>query len=277
MIHKMGTIHRVLIALFALLPSITTTRSPPPATEYLFTNAPLTSSYAYRIPTLHDSAILARRMLNLSSIATLSTVYPSNPQNPPLPLLVNQGQPHREQQMLSHYTPDLPSVSGAPVGLMDYYASCHPHPSDPTILALSIGTTFRNTHAGSNISLSLRWTPPANAPPIDDDPWAYVPANMPRFSLEGYLERIPEPELERYAVDECFFGRHEEARVWRPGNRIHESWWARLRVQGVYWIGGFGDRAYIGWIPRNVWEGVTSEEVQRARLVGEEGHVSPRR
>lgn len=95
---------------------------------------------------------------------------------------------------------------------------------------------------------------------------------MPRFSLIGYIEPIPASEVENAGVKECFLKRHPDAEAWLPGNEIHESWWARLVVNDVYWIGGFGDRAYIGWIPEEEWEGVSEEEVQEARLVGEEGY-----
>ena len=43
-------------------------------------------------------------------------------------------------------------------------------------------------------------------------------------------------------------------------------------VEEFYWFGGFGDRAYIGWIPIEEWRGVTEEEVAIARLVGEKGY-----
>lgn len=43
-------------------------------------------------------------------------------------------------------------------------------------------------------------------------------------------------------------------------------------VEEFYWFGGFGDRAYIGWIPIEEWRGVTEEEVANARLVGEKGY-----
>lgn len=95
---------------------------------------------------------------------------------------------------------------------------------------------------------------------------------MPRFSLIGYIEPIPKEQVEEDHVEECFLSRHPDAKAWLPGNAIHESWWGRLVVEEVYWIGGFGDRAYIGWIPRKEWEGVTQEEVEKARLVGEEGY-----
>lgn len=98
---------------------------------------------------------------------------------------------------------------------------------------------------------------------------------MPRFSLIGYIEPIPAEELEGKGgreVEKCFLDRHPDAEAWLPGNAIHESWWGRLVVQEIYWIGGFGDRAFIGWIPKGEWEGVTEVEVEGTRLIGEEAY-----
>lgn len=241
--------------------------------KYILTNPPPSELHVYKIPTIHESAILARRILMLSSITSLSTMFPRSSSvlpdhNParPLPAALQ-----RQQQPLSHQYPPNLDISGLPIGLMDYYASCAQRPWSPTLLALNIATTFRNTHAGSNVSFSLRWHPPANHPP-SSNPYTYSAANMPRFSLEGYVEAIPAKEVKEDDIEACFLSKHAEAKAWSPGNQIHESWWARLVVQGVYWVGGFGDRAFIGWIPAEEWEGVTSEEVERARLVGEEGY-----
>ncbi|KAL8732384.1 MAG: hypothetical protein Q9166_002782 [cf. Caloplaca sp. 2 TL-2023] len=207
---------------------------------------------AQDIPTVHESAIQARRILNLSSIATLSTVFPNV--NPAVPF---ENRPE--------------NLGGAPIGLIDYYASCDPTPYEPTILAISIATSFKNARAGSNVTLSLRYHPPVNHPP-GDDIYTYSPANLPRFSLLGHIEPVPVPEIKKNKVDRCFFDRHPEAVAWKPGNAIHQSWWARLVVEQVYWIGGFGDRAYIGWIPIEEWRGVTQEEVRNTRLIGEHGY-----
>ena len=280
------------LCILSLALSATASRAPSPP-QHLFANPSVFSDY--QIPTVHESAVLARRILNLSTIATLATVFPDT----------SSSSDHSDEKLrkdddstirtASNAPPSL-YLSGAPIGLMDYYASCPPSPSNPTILAISIATSFRNVAAGSNISLSLRWHPPSSNPktsassktntnnndddddnmydPIDsfeNDPYLYSPANLPRFSLEGYIEHLPAPTLKTYNIAECFFARHHDARTWAPGNDIHESWWARLVVRGVYWIGGFGDRAYIGWIPVEEWEGVTDEEISGARLVGEEG------
>lgn len=252
-------------------PSLTFSMSPP--TQYAFSNPPSGQSSSFHIPTVHESAILARRIFNLSSIATVATVFPSNDDK--------DKNDESDSQMFPRIAPPH-GIGGAPIGLMEYYAACPPYSYTPTILAISIATAFRNSRAGSNVSLSLRWHPPSTSSSDsdtgsdkdnddEDDPYLYSPANLPRFSLEGYIEAIPPNEVARHNLSECFFARHSDARLWRPGNDIHESWWARLVVKGVYWFGGFGDRAYIGWIPVEEWEGVTDEEIRAARLVGEEG------
>lgn len=229
-----------------LIPLNTALASTPP--QHLLSNPLSHSASSFRIPTIHESAVQARRILHLSSIATLSTVFPT--------VSADGNRPE--------------ALSGAPIGLMDYFASCGPLPYDPTILAISIATSFRNTAAGSNITLNLRYHPPDNRPPSDDI-YTYSPANLPRFSLVGHLERIEKQEVERWNVSGCFEEKHPDARAWLPGNRIHESWWGRLAVEEVYWIGGFGDRAYIGWIPVDEWRTVTDREVEECRLVGEKG------
>lgn len=154
---------------------------------------------------------------------------------------------------------------------MEYYASCAPHAYNPTILGVTIATTMKNAASGSNVTLSLRYHLPADAPPTDD-PWAYLPANLPRFALVGYLEKLSAEEVREHNIRECFLAAHPEASIWEPGSDIHDSWWGRLVVQEVYFFGGFGDRARIGWIPIQEWRRVTQEEVERYRLVGEGGY-----
>ena len=234
-------------SLFLLMQLAAATTS---ALQHVFTN-PEHYIPSLHIPTIHDSAVQARRILNLSSIATLSTVFPSH-----------------SHSTLEQRPQDL---GGAPIGLMDYYASCGPRPYDPTILAISIATSFKNAKAGSNVTLNLRWHPPVDHPP-GQDPYQFSPANLPRFSLIGYIEPLSPAEVEANDIKSCFLRTHSEANPWTPGNEIHESWWARLVVEQVYWIGGFGDRAYIGWIPASEWRAVTEEEVSEARLIGEPGY-----
>lgn len=228
-----------------LLPSFATA-SCLPSPQSIFAN-PVESANAadragFRIPTVHESAVQARRILHLESIGTLSTVFPSS-------------------NSISGLENRPSGLEGAPIGLMDYFADCEPVTGNPTILALSIATSFKNVAAGSNITLSMRWRPPHRE--------VYSAASMPRFSLVGHLERLSEEDVKSQDVAACFVKYHPDAVAWLPGNRIHESYWVRLVVEDVYWIGGFGDRAYIGWIPKAEWTNVTKEEVEACRLPGE--------
>ncbi|KAL8295761.1 hypothetical protein RB597_009163 [Gaeumannomyces tritici] len=252
--------------------------SPAPASEFLFSNPdPATAvSSGFKIPTSYESAIMARRILALAPFATFSTVFPSDKDG---------------------------GIGGAPVGLTDYIADCEDDSvGNPTILELHIGTSFRNVRSGSNISVSLAWVPPyppsrriRSAPSspsllsaLEDslrsllglsrrheeqagegrpDPQPYSGANLPRFSLLGYLEKIEPSKVA--GVTTCYVGTHPDAKYWLPGNPIHEAEWVRLVVTKVYWIGGFGDRAYIGWIPVDEYSKVTRDEWEAIRLPGE--------
>lgn len=240
---------------FFLLPFTVSLSSLSPP-QRIFSNPP--EEDVFQIPTSYESAIMARRILHLTPLGTLSTVFPSTKS--------------RENR---------PSgLHGTPIGLMDYVADCESE-GNPTILAINIATSFKNVAAGSNISLALQWTPPY--PPskrisfpyfslfsdTDPAPTPYSAANLPRFSLIGYLEKIQGGVIDQMRLAKCFTNVHPDAKYWLPGNRIHESEWVRLVVTDVYWIGGFGDRAYIGWIPVEEWRNVTREEWEGIRLPGE--------
>jgi len=246
----------VLAAPLTAASNIPLLSSPP---QQIFSNAPSCSENenSNRIPTSYESAVLARRILQLTPLGTLSTIFPSN----------------------SHSNEHRPSgLENTPIGLMDYIADCE-SVGNPNILAIRIATSFKNVDAGSNISISLSWTPPY--PPSsriglsslfssqEKDLFAFSAANLPRFSLSGYLEAIPVAEAEEKGLKECFVKTHQDAKYWLPGNRIHTSEWTRLVVTQIYWVGGFGDRAYIGWIPVEEYANVTKEEWESVRLPGE--------
>ncbi|KAI9804947.1 MAG: hypothetical protein M1833_006250 [Piccolia ochrophora] len=216
------------------------------AHQRIFSNPVSDSDFDYDIPSIHESAVQARRVLKLESIGTLSTVYPSD-------------SGHDRADLMLENRPK--GLGGIPVGLMDYFADCEPESGNPTILAVNIGTNFRNEAAGSNITLSMRWHSGSSH--------AFSPASLPRFSLIGYLENIPPSEVKQKGLSDCFTKYHPDAVVWLPGNPIHVTYWTRLVVQELYFIGGFGDRAYIGWIPVEEWRNIAQKEVESIRLPGE--------
>jgi hypothetical protein len=231
---------------------------------------PSTDASPLGIPTVKDSAVLARRVIHLSKIGTLSTVF----------------QPSSAVSRDDVDADASEALAGTPIGLPDYFADCDPQDDgNPTILAIDIATPFRNVRSGSNISLGVEWVPPY--PPSKrislwsrlaslfsvaqdtPDTSPYSAANLPRFSLMGYLESLDDWGANLGELAECFVAKHPDARYWLPGNRIHRSRWVRLVVTHVYWVGGFGDRAYIGWIPVEMYNSVTRDEWEAVRLPGE--------
>ncbi|KAH7628717.1 pyridoxamine 5'-phosphate oxidase-domain-containing protein [Sordaria sp. MPI-SDFR-AT-0083] len=298
-----------------------------------------------RIPTSYESAVMARRILALTPLGTLATIFPASNSNSSSSSIMMTDEEKNNPKMRENRPAE---VAGMPHGLMEYISDCEYATNDvgnPTLLAISIETSFKNIAAGSNVSLAVQWTPPPPPPPHhrwpphggppghkkpphhgDDDedhehsdhehrkhkdhkdkkhhkkdkkhkdkkhkkrphhpppppPRPFSPAALPRFSLLGYVEKIEggDDRTQEGSVGSqiasCFTKSHPDAKWWLPGNRIHESHFVRLVVTQVYWIGGFGDRAYIGWIPVDEWKKVTKEEWEAIRLPGEwEGHRGP--
>lgn len=223
-----------------------------------------------RIPSSAESAVLARRILALTPFGTIATVFPHG---------ASSGPPGSAGSV---------SLGGLPIGLPEYLADCEGDSGNPTLLAITIATSFRNARAGSNVSLALQWEPPY-APaqrlsvleglqsalglrPSSGHAGAGAPsaAALPRYSLLGYLEPIPGQKAPTSDLASCFVKTHPDARWWLPGSPVHKSEWLRLVVTNVYWIGGFGDRAYIGWIPVEEWRNVTRADWEKVRLPGEQ-------
>ena len=215
--------------------------------QTIFTNLEDVSANVRRIPTVRESAAMARKILRLEKIGTLSTTFPTTKHDD---VKANENRPT--------------SVEGMPFGLMDYYADCEPTTGNPTILALTIESSFKNVASGSNITLSVRWHPNYKHP--------YSAAAHPRFAMVGTIEDITDEEAQAAGIKACFSKYHPDSVFWQPGNRIHEARWVRFVTKEIYWLGGFGDRAYIGWIPLETWQDITEDEIKNAKLDGEKKH-----
>ncbi|KAF4206152.1 hypothetical protein CNMCM8980_007016 [Aspergillus fumigatiaffinis] len=201
-----------------------------------------------RAPSWFTSTLMARRLLALSTTGTVSTIFPD-----PLP-----GNSHVPA-----------SVVGLPISLPEYIADCDEYlPADvsnggdgnPTFLALRISTTFRNTAAGSNISLAVDWWDHLKETQPIAPGFPRSEAGLPRVTLIGYVEPFDTPlrgDTEA-ALEECYLRAHPDASVWLPGKpgAPHSSYWAKMVVEQVYWIGGFGGLQQIGWMNVTEWKGI---------------------
>ncbi|PUU83491.1 pyridoxamine 5'-phosphate oxidase-domain-containing protein [Tuber borchii] len=185
------------------------------------------------IPTVQEAAVQARQLLRSEKIGTLSTVFPSS---------------------------DARGLGGYPIGMTDYYADCSNN-GNPTLLAIKIATSFKNARNGAPISLTLREHSPSSE--------FYSPAAHHRLSLIGRLSPpIPANSDEGRRVKACFTKAHPDAKWWVPGNPIHKSEWVTFEVERVYWVGGFGDREFIGDIPVELYRNVTLKEDQAVVVNG---------
>ncbi|RAH79759.1 hypothetical protein BO86DRAFT_277200, partial [Aspergillus japonicus CBS 114.51] len=217
-----------------------------------------------KAPSWFESTLLARRLLALSPTGTASTIFPS-----PLP---------KDSRAYAHI-PD--NVAGHSISLIEYLSDCEHALSpegpereggghgNPIFLALHIATTFRNTAHGSNLSLSLSWWDHVNRTEPVFPGFPLSPAGLPRVTLLGYVEGIDfaeyttsgaekEAEEVEARLTECYLRAHPDAKAWLPHRKgaPHQSFWARLVVEQVYWVGGFGGLQQIGWANLSEWRGV---------------------
>lgn len=209
-------------------------------------------------PSWFTTTLMARRILALSTTAVASTVFPD-------PLPPNSRVPS--------------GVSGLSVSVNEYIADCDkflppPAPSaggaeesdrgegegNPILLALYVGTTFRNTAAGSNISLTVDWWDHLDSTEPVYPGFPLSAAGLPRMTLFGHLE--PLGKAVPGEMEECFLDAHPDARAWAPGRKDspHAGYWTRMVVEQVYWIGGFGDIARIGWLNVTEWKGIREDK-----------------
>lgn len=111
---------------------------------------------------------------------------------------------------------------------------------------LTIPRSFRNAAVeNATVSFSIR----------DHSSSQWSPAAHPRLSLQGKIVPLADDE-DHSAVQNCFLRKHPDAKLWMPGNKIHESYWTRFEITSVFWVGGFGSVAYIGRIPVEMYKDV---------------------
>lgn len=85
---------------------------------------------------------------------------------------------------------------------------------------------------------------------------AYSTAGSPRVVIKGELKYILDVDRqEEIKMEKEFIKRHRDAKFWLPSSKItaHKGNWAKLEINSIYFIGGFGDRAYIGNIPVDMY------------------------
>ncbi|GAA5879574.1 hypothetical protein JCM1840_003321 [Sporobolomyces johnsonii] len=137
-------------------------------------------------------------------------------------------------------------VAGLPFGLQEYYAPYPGSNGDILLLAMPISTIYRNAMPPNKPNLTL----------TINDMYGFGDGNLAagrmRVALFGTLERVQgDDEIEQ--CKQAYLEAHPDARGWIPPNGPHDAFYARMRINQVYAFDGFGDVAYIGWIPLDLY------------------------
>ncbi|KAI5123671.1 hypothetical protein M0805_001700 [Coniferiporia weirii] len=176
-------------------------------------------AYAVGKETVQDAALLARGLVASSqAIGVMATVFPSNS-----------------------------SLQGEPFALQEYYASCHANGS-LSLITMPISRHTQNIlHSPTHSASMTVWSsPPA--------------ASKARVSLMGNVTFLDS----RFAVDsgirDCYLRQHPDARWWLPDDpdAAHLAYWARFDPHSVFFVGGFGDKHYIGNVPLDLYQNALS-------------------
>ncbi|KAI0035471.1 pyridoxamine 5'-phosphate oxidase-domain-containing protein, partial [Vararia minispora EC-137] len=167
------------------------------------------------------AAFIARTVLARCAVGTMATIYPQD------------------------YSVDV--LAGQPYAMQEYYATCFANGSLGLIF-LPISRHSQNilrspSHAAS---LSVWSEPPA--------------ASQPRVSLIGNVTILGQDDPSLDPLKECYLAQHPDARAWLPGDDegAHKAYWARFDPHSIYFVGGFGDEHYIGYIPTDKYQSAVS-------------------
>lgn len=141
-----------------------------------------------------------------------------------------------------------------PVSFVEYYADCD-EDGDPIFLMIDMSSSMRNIKNGSNYSISIRVGDHGPNDEVDPHYPGGRPGSVsgsPRVNLRGEFVEIEHDER-LLSYEKCFVKKHKDSVMWLPGNPIHSSRFMKFIVSEVYFVGGFGDIAFIGEIDQELY------------------------
>ncbi|KAH8918071.1 hypothetical protein BT69DRAFT_1286038 [Atractiella rhizophila] len=147
------------------------------------------------------------------------------------------------------------SLANLPIGLQEYFASTDE--GDFYLLAMPISNiySFALHSPGRNITLSIK---DERGEREKGKLWAAARA---RLVVYGHLEDLGVNTPKAKVAEAAYLAEHPDSKMWLPPGGPHRAFWVKLHVDRVYWFGGFGDVAQIGWLPLDLWkESVPKEE-----------------
>lgn len=167
------------------------------------------------------AAILARRMVNLQSSLHFNSLRSDD-----IPISM------AEYYVASDTCSDVEGLSNN---------------GDPILLLSKMSTSYKNWHNNGTISVTIEKPKMGHFDGI---------MGKPRGIFFGKLRELHLSHENAKRLAGHFLIRHPDARHWLPDDHeshVHDTRWFEFEVQSVYFVGGFGDRSFIGNISGNVY------------------------
>ncbi|WWC96528.1 hypothetical protein V866_003396 [Kwoniella sp. B9012] len=148
---------------------------------------------------------------------------------------------------LASVFPDATDLAGRPFAMMEYHAPCYSNGS-LTLILMPISRSAQNIFQNPGHHVAYTVSMPTEG--------VRSPMSRGRVALMGNvttLRDISSSQSEELA--KCYTAYHPDSKYWLPGdnNSPHTSYWARLDIDRIYYVGGFGDIHYIGPIPVDLY------------------------
>ncbi|WVF68776.1 hypothetical protein IAT40_003548 [Kwoniella sp. CBS 6097] len=159
--------------------------------------------------------------------------------------------------------PDSSELGGRPFAMLEYHAPCH-HNGSLTFILMPISRSTQNILRDNEHHATYTVSMPAEG--------VWSPMSRGRVALIGNMEVLRDlPEKDVDELSKCYTTYHPDAKYWLPGRKDspHMSIWARLDIDSIYYVGGFGDTHYIGPIPVDLYA-KSENEVIESSLPGED-------
>lgn len=101
--------------------------------------------------------------------------------------------------------------------------------------------------------------------------WRRGLASKRRSVLYGKVKRVEASEDTTKALHKCFVAHHPDAAYWTPGSDAspHTALWVRFQPERIYYVGGFGDEHYIGWIDPALYRAEAAQAQRRSEAAQE--------
>ncbi|WWC62877.1 uncharacterized protein I303_105475 [Kwoniella dejecticola CBS 10117] len=178
----------------------------------------LPESSSTRRETLNEAAHNARVLIKEVKTGTMASVYP-----------------------------DTSDLAGRPFAMMEYHAPCYSNGSLALIL-MPISRSTQNIFQDPGHHIAYTVNMPTEG--------VRSPMSRGRVALMGNVTTLRDISSEEQTrLSKCYTKHHPDAQYWLPGtpDSPHFSLWARLDIDSIYYVGGFGDTHYIGSIPVDLY------------------------